>query len=159
MKKILALSIALMCLLSSCAKTTEYRDDLPCSELTAILDSDKDFSSYGDEKIKYFFEDTHLADSYSIIYSTEPTDIDELGVFHTQDGDSAKALYDIVVRYIDDMRKNDSAFISSYAPEELPKLDKAEVRIFGNYVVYAILDDSHRQQAFNDLASLLSINK
>ncbi len=141
MKKIFLL-VTLTLLLCSCSQKRVYRDDLDCSALTAPLAQSGDYSSYGDEKIKFFFEDTDLATDYSIVYSTEPTDIDELGVFLTDSPESARELHEITLDYLGEYLESDSAFISSYAPEELPKLSEARTAVYGNYVVYAILDPS-----------------
>ena len=40
-------------------------------------------------------------------------------------------------------------------PGERPKLDSAEVKIVGNYVMYAILSDSDRTAAFDAFSKAL----
>ena len=58
--------------------------------------------------------------------------------------------------YLETMKNDQHAFIASYAPEELPKLERAEVRVFGNYVAYAILSDEDRTLFFDTVEKKLS---
>ena len=57
--------------------------------------------------------------------------------------------------YIDDMQEDSRAFIASYAPNELPKLDSAQVRRFGNYVIYTILPDDSAKTVFENVKEAL----
>ena len=40
-------------------------------------------------------------------------------------------------------------------PEERPKLDSAEIKVVGNYVMYAILSDSDKTAAFEAFEKVL----
>ncbi len=155
MKKIAAICLLLPMILISCRKGPKYKNDVPCDELTAPFVSAEFHSSYKEDKIKFFFENTSLATDHSLIYSTEPTDIDEFGVLRADTPSDAKELGNIVNRYIEDMQKNDRAFIASYAPEELPKLDGARVRVFGNYVAYAILSEDEQEDFLSGIEAKL----
>ena len=57
--------------------------------------------------------------------------------------------------YLKEKYEDENAFIASYAPEELPKLKDAEVKVFGNYVVYAILSESDRATLFANVEEML----
>ena len=146
-------------LLSSC-NTKKYSDDVGCYELCEraliSIDEREEFSDYGKEYIKYFFEDSELHDDFRIVYSTETDDIDELGIFHAPSADAAKEISDTVKNYISEMQNTQRAFIGSYAPEELPKLDRAEVRVFGNYVVYAIMEEDEKSDVFSEIEENLT---
>jgi len=39
--------------------------------------------------------------------------------------------------------------MKEYMPEEFPKLESAEVKTAGNYVIYAILSDNDKKAAFD----------
>ncbi len=165
MKKTIALLLFLTALsgaLVSCNQKPAYADGVPCSGLTdaviQALPSSSGYSAYGRDQIEFFFEDTKIPDDYSLIYSTASADIDEIGVFHAPDAASAAELQSIVQRYIDDMRLTQTSFIASYAPEELPKLENAEVKLFGNYVVYIILSDEDRNLAYSEIERVLKEN-
>lgn len=150
--KIAFVLLLIFALLTSC-NAKKYSDDVSCYELCeyaiAAIDEGEDFSDYGKEYIKYFFENSELHDDFRIVYSTETDDIDELGIFHAPSADAAKEISAIAQNYISEMQNTQRAFIGSYAPEELPKLDNAEVRVFGNYVVYAIMEDDEKSEAFS----------
>lgn len=153
--KIIFIALIICTLLLSACNAGKYSDEVSCYELcdkaiSSIEESDE-FSDYGKEYIKYFFEDSELHDDFRIVYSTETDDIDELGIFHAPSADSAKEIATTVQNYISEMQNTQRAFIGSYAPEELPKLDNAEVRVFGNYVVYAIMDEDEKSDVFSTI--------
>ncbi len=50
--------------------------------------------------------------------------------------------------------RNDT-WMTEYMPEEHPKMEKASFVTFGNYVMYAILDDDAKQTAFDAMESCL----
>lgn len=78
------------------------------------------------------------------------TSIDEYGIFKGADSDQAAALKTAVQAYL--QLRLDS-WMSEYLPEELPKLQSAEVWTEGNYVMYAILGDDAKaaaRTAFSD---------
>ncbi len=144
--------LLIILILPSCAKR-EYTDDVGCYDLCEAVIADEgdtdEYESYGTDYLEYFFENTSLPNDFRIIYSRESDDIDELGVFHTENEDAAKEMSVLAENYLSEFQKDQRSFISSYAPEELPKLDNAEVKVFGNYVVYAIMDEDDKKDAFS----------
>ena len=148
MKKTVLFSITLLlCLsLSACGKKPKYRDTVPCETLTGICEeiavADGGYARYENSYLDYFFESTTLPDHYSLIYSVASADINEIGIFHVPDTESIDKMRSLCEAYLTDMRETQSAFIESYAPRELIKLTNASVHIYGNYVVYLILDEA-----------------
>ncbi|MBQ8140829.1 MAG: DUF4358 domain-containing protein [Clostridia bacterium] len=144
--------LALSLLLCSCAKKAEYADGVSCEDIAAYLSKteldDDEYAEYDREYFEYFFPDAKVPEDFKIIYSTDTGDIDEIGIFHTNSEAEANELSSATEAYIEEMRETQRAFIASYAPEELPKLDSAEVRTFGNYVVYAITDEDDKADIF-----------
>ena len=144
--------LALVLLLPSCKKQ-EYLDEVSCYDLceAVIIAEDEigEYEAYGEDYIEYFFENTSLHNDFRIIYSRESEDIDELGIFHTDTEQKATDLLKIVEKHISTYQKDQRSFIASYAPEELSKLDNAERKVFGNYVVYAIMDEDDKKEAFS----------
>ncbi|MBO5415418.1 MAG: DUF4358 domain-containing protein [Clostridia bacterium] len=160
-KKFFVISVfitALSLLLCSCS-SKGYCDDASCSELSSAakdaLGMEQEYAGHGEEYLEYFFEDDTYHDDFSIIYTVDANNIDEIGIFHAPDAHSADELYEDAVDYIEDMRKENRAFIGSYAPEELPKLDGAKVRIFGNYVVYVIAEPDQIDSALDAIEKVL----
>ena len=160
MKKILSslLSVLLFVSLFSCSQKS-YRDDLACKDVSSKL---SDFASvnggyeeYTTESIELLFEKSELYDDFSVIYSIEVNDINEIGIFHSSSEYQAKKLLKEVENYLIDMQENQRAFIASYAPREVPKLEKATARKYGNYVIYAILDEGAQESLFDTAQELL----
>ena len=146
-------------LLVSCSKAPSYREDVKCAALSrAVRDNvqgSANFSEYEEEEVSFLFSDLSFCDDYSLIYSSPTADISEIGVFHCPDEESAKEFLEIVTSYIEDQKVNQRAFISSYAPRELEKLDHAEVRRYGTYVIYVMLDDEERALTFDAIENAL----
>ena len=162
MKKILCLFLILLIPFSACAKQGKYRDDIACrlitNELSVLCPAENGYSNFGPEQIKYFFDDTNIPTDYSMIYSTDAEDINEIGIFHCADADDAEDMLEIVREYIENMQETQVNFVSSYAPYEIPKLEGAEARRYGNYVVFVILDTNERKTAFSAIENEL-LNK
>ncbi len=145
--------------LFSCSDKKSYKDSVPCAEIldTACeqLPINLGYEDFGSEHIKYNFKDTAAFDDKAIRYSVLSEDINELGIFHARGENEKKELVSLAEDYLNDLRQNKASFISSYAKEELPKLQNAEVRSFGNYVAYAILSDKDRQVFFEEIEKAL----
>ena len=161
MKRYLILILVLVTLLSACGKKEKgYVDDIPCSELADTAEEqipvDFGYETYGGEHLRYYFEDTKLHDDACLRYTVRSEDISEFGIFHAPNAEARDELEDLCEDYLEDLLEEKSAFIASYAPEELPKLERAEVRTFGNYVTYAILSDSDREIFFDTILKKLA---
>lgn len=163
MKKILCFTFIVFTLIpfSACSKRGEYRDDIACrlltNELAVLCPAEDGYSNFNAEQIRYFFENTSLPTDYSMIYSTDTNDINEIGIFHCKNEEDTEEMMAIVEQYIKDMQETQVNFVSSYAPYEIPKLEGAEVRRYGNYVVYVVLDTNERRAAFATLEKELAI--
>ena len=151
-KHLFIVTLVLTLILISCSKKLDYRDDISCEDLInsllSVEISSKEYEEYDDEYFEFFFEDARMPSDLKIIYSTEVNDIDELGIFRAESSDEAEKLVEASEKYIEDMKKDQRAFISSYASPELPKLDRAEVKRFGNYVIYAIMSEDDKTSIF-----------
>lgn len=162
MKKIFkfVLSLALISILiSSCASKNAYKSDVSCSEITDALTkeiaADGGYVYYDAAQLEHLFGDVSLAKDHSVVYSLLSQSIDEFGVFMTDNAKDARELADECRSYIEEKYENENAFIASYAPEELPKLRDAEVKVFGNYVAFAILNENDRTAFFEKLEGML----
>ncbi len=160
MKRFLIFLLVIVTLLSSCAKKEkEYADDVPCAEIADTVEEqlpvDFGYETFGGEHLRYYFEDTKRHDDACLRYTVRSEDIGEFGIFHTPDEESRKEIKELCEDYLETLREEKTAFIESYAPEEVPKLEHAEVRSFGNYVAYAILSDNDRELFFETVEKKL----
>ena len=94
MKKLLSVLILIILCLASCSQKVEYKDDLACEPLVASLaelcETDDGYSQYGDDQIKFLFDNAKVHDDYAIFYSNDANDINEIGIFHCPDQESAE---------------------------------------------------------------------
>lgn len=153
------LVLLLLAALPSCHKKEEYSDTLSAEEL-----ANKITSALGDGE-DYLTDDTGLTDSYfslpssvtehTVRYTADTNNIDEFGVYHVTRGGTKELEAMLVEKYLEMAYLNNREWYDSYIPEETEKLRDAEVRTFGNYVVYAILDQSERNTVFKTVERAL----
>ncbi len=155
---ILAIILIFLSILCSCSGS-DYADGVSCASLSNTVkeawNDSLEYAEYGENYLEYFFDGDSYYDDFSIIYTVDTGNIDELGIFHAPDSNSAEEIYEDALEYIENMREDERAFIASYAPEELPKLDGAEVRTIGSYVVYVIASKSRVESAMSAIEESL----
>ena len=152
-KRLIIVTLAVLSL-TSCSRVG-YADNVACSDIGKdtldTLDDNLEYAEFDEAHVELYFDDTNEYDDYYTVYSTDTNNINEIGIFHASNKDNAEDLADECRDYIEDMQENSRAFIQSYAPEELPKLDGAQVRRFGNYVVYTVLDSDKANAVFESI--------
>ncbi len=162
MKKIaLLLSVlALLGLFTACGSKTEYRDDLKVSNLSGIVEGSMDKSSLAEMNSGYLSGAMHLDPSifadYVVKINAYGVNIDEYGIFKARTPEEVADVKEAVEGYLQ-LRKD--AWMDEYMPEEKPKLENAEIKVCGRYVMYVIMDDDTRQSALNYFESALTVKK
>ncbi len=164
MKKITSLFVTALILFSfgSCnSKRISYSDEYPCDELSEkALDSFDSQTSYttADEMFltDYFKTPSYVTDSV-IRFASDSGNLNEIGIFHTTDG-NATPMADLLKAYLLQSYERNHAWYASYIPAETPKLRDAEIRIYGNYVVYAILSKDSKNLLFRSLDDQLRLS-
>lgn len=158
-KRYLILTLVIVLLLLPSCEKDKFSDSLSCEELgdkiELVCADGLDYEEYDEEYLSFFFDDLSLCDDFCIIYSESTNDINEFGIFRSSNDENTEKVIEMAEDYINDTQEGQRAFISSYAPEELPKLDSAEVRRFGRYVVYSIASPDTAKKAFSAIASAL----
>ena len=151
------LIFSLLCM-ASC-RQAHYREDISCQAITATLceslGSDEEFLPFGEEQIRFSFEDTDRFADKSLVYSVRSENIDEIGVFLAESDEDVDELRRLCDQYVTTLREEQRAFVASYAPREATKLDAATVRVFGRYVVYTVLSEDDREKAYEKIEELL----
>ena len=147
-KKIISLLLAaaaLAALLAGCGGSKVK--DVPVSELADKVSAalgKSDMEAIPDNYVKGYLrhEPSELGD-YAILKNVMGTSIDEFGIFKagTMTADQLKAMVEDYLQVLKDSWMN-------YQPEEKPKLDGAEIKTVGDYVMYAILSDADKEAAF-----------
>lgn len=162
MKISIFLALALFLLISpftvSCSQE-RFADDVACKDIadrcSQALGDGLEYRQFEDAHTRLYFDTDSNCDHHFAIHSEDAQNINELGVFHAKDSESADRLERLCVEYIDGLKRDSRAFIASYAPNELPKLDGAQVRRFGNYVVYTVLPDKGAEDALSTVRDML----
>lgn len=90
---------------------------------------------------------------YDVRLSTASINVNEFGVFKAKDVDHVEALDADVQAYLA-MRLE--TWMDEYLPEEKPKVENAQVRTFGPYVIYTILSESDSQIAIDTMSEMLT---
>jgi len=150
--------VLVLSLLCSCSKK-QYNDTLDCAYITSTLQSkmltDEAYSAYSAEDIAFMLDDSDKFDSYSVIYSSSSDDIGEIGVFHAISEEESLDLLDDVAEYLSELKEEKGSFVRNYLPNEQKKLDGANVKRFGNYVVFTVLDSAKSDAVFKEIERLL----
>lgn len=160
MKRILISLCAIFCVpaLPGCGKVTprSYLTSLSAAELADAAGSGLD-GEYRTADADYLADYVTLPQSgYSLCVriSTAGDRIDEYGVLHSDIG-TAEAER-LIREYLTGSYEQNRAFYDSYIPTETPKLRDAEVRVMGDYVIYAILSPEERSLLFTRAEACLT---
>ena len=155
--KLLLLLLLAGLLLPSCRAKT-YRNDLSAADLTArcageIALNDPAFA--GAEQFAPIPESFGSDPEIAVGYAACGNCLDEIGVWKTEEGNARSVAVFLRSRFAESY-ENNRAYYDSYMPEETPKLRDAEVRVYGSYVVYAILDEESKKAFFGRVDDLLT---
>ena len=136
----------------------KYSNSLTSKELTDAIVGQisgyEDYIEYTDEELSYF--DLAKCDDADItlLYSRDAEDVGEIGVIRISGGNLNKTKL-AVEEYLDAQQKEKGAFFKNYAPGELLKLERAEVRCFGDYVIFTVLSSEETQAVFEKAEEIL----
>lgn len=155
-KRYFCVAVCLALMLVGCGEE-KYADGVSCDAVAAAMARavGEQYEELESGYMEFYFEDAEGYDDVSLCYSVDGEDVGEIGVFHAQSEDAADELERECAEYISELQSTSRAFLSSYAPHELTKLEGAEVRRFGRYVIYAVLDSDAAQRAFDAARSML----
>ena len=155
---ILSLFVLATLLFTACAAdTVTYRTDVealsvleacasPLASYSLLSPADEDYITYR------MMLDTATVDSYVVYIQNAGTSIDEIGIFQCASEDTA-AVTAMVEDYL--TRRNEE-WTGQYLVEEYPKLENAEYRVIGRYVVYGILSDADKESLFHAVENYLT---
>ena len=129
----------------------EVRNDVAVSELSAKINSELESGadlvdapeSYISSSMGF---DLSSVSEYVVKINSRGVNIDEYGIFKAADDSQLQQLQTAVSNYL--QFRVDTCMVE-YMPEEFPKLQNAETKTIGNYVMYAILSDSDKQAVFS----------
>lgn len=148
---LLLAAVLLAVLLCACGSSAK---DVPVSEISDKVCSAlgvQDMVDPGENYVKgYMRKSADEIGEYVIMKNNMGTSIDEFGIFKAGKltADELKAMVEAYFQLMEDSWMN-------YQPEEKPKLDNAEVKVNGDYVMYCILGDAEKDTAFGAFSDAL----
>ncbi len=155
---LILLMLTLLPILPSCANAS-YRDDVKLTDLVgtveAALPARTDYATAEDGTLDDYFSMPSYVTESVIRFSMNAKNLDEYGIFHVTDG-NASAMAKLLRDYLAQAYEDNRVWYDSYMPEETPKLRDAEVKVFGNYVVYAIYSSADKATLFDAVKSALA---
>ena len=157
MRRAFLLTAFLPLILCSCSSGA-YSDRVSCEEIAECIISqlgDEEYLELDGADAEYYFSIIECSE-YSIRYSSSTNNIDEFGIFHADDSESALELLEECQDYLKEKQTEQRAFIQSYAPTEIKKLDGADAFRFGNYVVFTVLDKDTSAKIRSEVERLLA---
>ena len=153
----LLLLLSLLLTLSACGMQ-RFRDDLEVEHLMddalQALNDGVAYASADDDHFDGYFELPEEVDEIEVRYSVDANRINEVGILHVEDG-TPRVAAELIESYLSRSYEENRSFYDSYIPSETAKLRDAEVRVFGNYVVYAVLDTPAREVLFGTVKARL----
>ncbi len=158
-KRIFAVLSVFFLFLPSC-KGPAYRSDLSAEALAKSCADELAVSDVAFETEESFSgEEMPFCDpELSVCYATDGNNLDEFGIWKTRGEKPRKVATFLSDSLLKRYRENES-FYQSYIPEEIPKLRDAEVRVYGDYVVYAVLSPQQKKEFFQFLEKTLAKNQ
>lgn len=158
-KRIFAVLLtAVLLALPSCKENTpSYRSDMTSPEVYSavaeVVSPDAPMAAVDTDYIRYrMMLDTSIMEDYAIYMQNTGSSLDEIGIIKAI-GDDTAAVETAVKNYL---AQRNEEWTGMYLVEEYPKLQDAEYRVFGRYVVYGILSESEKTALFDAVAGALA---
>ncbi len=157
--KFICLSLALIMLLglfAACGGGIAARDDVAVKDISSAVAGALGGENYVEPPESYVTGSMKLDPAafaeYSIQMNSKGINIDEFGIFK---GSDAKQTANIETAVKDYLAYRVDGWMPEYMPEERPKLDNAQIKTMGNYVMYVILSDDDSKTALGEFEKAL----
>ncbi len=157
MKKLIFAVLSILFLLFPSCGAQTYRNDFSAEELCKKCAEAMEIEEPETEGAEAFPEENRpgLAPEVAVCYSANGSNLDEIGIWKAT-GEKPRQVATFVANSLFDRYLENEAFYQSYLPEEAPKLRDTEVRVYGNYVVYAALSPERKKAFFQFLEKTLA---
>lgn len=149
--------IMILSLFAACGDNSSVKNDVPAEDIASSIAKTLGSDSFVDAPETYIngsmkMEVSSYAD-YCVKINSKGINIDEFGIFKGNDSKQAGEIKTAVENYL---KMRVETWMPEYMPEEFPKLENAEIKTAGNYVMYAILSDSDKTSAFDAFSKALA---
>lgn len=159
MRKFVAALLALTLLMLAAVSCGQaYRNDLTAEQVMntvlAAIPSEEGYRQVSDGYISSStWGESYQAlldkapDRYIVISEKSDMNINEVGVIHVTNASDVSEVKAVVEAFVEGQKLRYQSLLESYNPDELPKLEEAEVEVCGNYIFYSILTASDTDKA------------
>ncbi len=160
-RKLILLALITLCLCIACSRREiHYRSDVAVDDLQkevdALLYHTDSLISYDPDDVHFYLElPLEYCDNCIVRAQTSSVSIDEYGIFHCKTVEDAEALEELIEDYLERSLEGKREWLQSYNPDELRKLERSDVRRFGSYVFYGILDAPTERVVMERMEELL----
>ncbi len=163
MKKFAALILltSLILSLAACGGKGEvtYKTDVPVAAIgeavNAALENGSEMVEVPETYINHIMDvDTANFEEFKVYKQVVGAVVDEYGIFKVKDTAGIDTAIAALNAYIEVNRT--SSMVIEYMPEEMPKLDAAEARAMGEYVVFCILSEDSKADFFGAVSDILT---
>ena len=130
-----------------------YADNIPVAELAEEAEDELEYTDFREANATWLDDYVTMpndVEDCKIYYSSNGNNLNEFGIWHVRTDQIAPMEATLRAYLAESLLKNRN-FYDSYIPEETPKLENAEVRVYGNYVCYAILNERDRATFFHTI--------
>lgn len=162
-QKIVCILLASVTLMLISCQQEEYKKEIDvvkvADELSQKTSTDSKWISEDQDFIKEYIEISESVKESQIFYAQNTNDLDEFGIFEAEEGKAQEVRTRLLRGYLKKRYDDNLEWYNSYMPTETPKLRDAEVRVYGNCVVYAILSQNKRKAFFDECEKLLKNGK
>ena len=156
---ILAIS-ALITLLCSCQGAASYRDDISSEKIAAEVEKalplTDGYGIYTSDWAELHGINVSGAVDYCIMISESASDMNEIGIFRTGSAADAEAIRKSAENYLAANLEDKTQYAQNYEASELEKVEKAFVKVMGNYVIYAYLTKSDGNTAVSAIEAVIT---
>jgi len=154
--------LVLLCtilVLSSCGENTGDKKEIDTAKVASTLSqktpTDSKWINEDQDILKEYTTLPKFVKSSAIYYAQDTNNLDEFGIFLVEEGKAKSVRQQLAQDYLKKRYDDSLEWYNSYMPTETPKLRDAEVRVYGNCVVYAILSTERRTAFFAECDRLL----
>ena len=143
---------------TACQKET-YQADINAKEIADTLSQKTPTESRWIDNDQTFIKEyitvpEAVKESY-VYYAQNTNDLDEFGIFEVEEGKAQEVRNQLLSGYLKQRYNENLEWYNSYMPTQTPKLRDAEVRVYGDCVVYAVLSPENRKAFFEECEKLL----
>ena len=162
-KGLIASVLLLLVLLIGCSAASNYAADLSAADVARaalnVLEGEDAYMDGTQAYYAYYFEDRPehaLINDRIMLYQKNETNVNEICVFRAATPKDAALVGEAVENYIDEQEDYLEGFAKNYSPEDMKKIENADVEVIGCYVIGYVLSPQDEKAVLDAVRELLT---